>query len=200
MLGNRIGNDKPKLMRIKELTHKAMSGEISFRAALDERMRIALPTKFDVETFAKENCPSLFTHGVEDLVGTLLGRKKDVFILSGGFRDLIIPFATHLGIPDDNVFAVEVKWDEDTGVCLGIDDERSNGFATSKLGGAKRIALKRFSKNSSVVVGDGYTDYELYRGGIASNFVAYTEHVRRQAVIDVAPYCAESIADLERLL
>jgi phosphoserine phosphatase len=43
--------------------------------------------------------------GIPELVKKLQGRGTDVFLVSGGFREIINPVAETLGIPRDHVFA-----------------------------------------------------------------------------------------------
>ncbi len=43
--------------------------------------------------------------GVARLVSTLRLRGIEVYLISGGFRELTLPIAAHLGIPKANVFA-----------------------------------------------------------------------------------------------
>ncbi len=72
-----------------------MNGECSFKEGLEARLKIASPTLADLEKFCQKYCPSDFSAGMEDLVAELHKSGHEVFILSGGFRDLILPFARY---------------------------------------------------------------------------------------------------------
>jgi phosphoserine phosphatase len=48
---------------------------------------------------------SLLTPGIPELVKLLQSQSKDVFLVSGGFRQVIHPIAESLNIPVDHVFA-----------------------------------------------------------------------------------------------
>ena len=41
-----------------------------------------------------------------------------MYLISGGFRELLLPIAAHLGIPKDRVFANRMhwQWDDETGM------------------------------------------------------------------------------------
>ena len=65
----------------------------------------------------------------------------------------------------------------------------------SKIEGAKRVA-HLFAGKETIAVGDGFTDYMLYKEGLAQQFVAYVEHAAREKVIAVAPVTASSAAKL----
>mmetsp|Transcript_22895 Transcript_22895/g.57860 ORF Transcript_22895/g.57860 Transcript_22895/m.57860 type:complete len:260 (+) Transcript_22895:523-1302(+) len=175
-----------KMRQIAEWTDKGMNGECSFKEGLEARLRIASPTASDIDRFCQLYCPSSFSRGFPELVAELQKQGKQVFILSGGFRDLILPFARYLSIPDDNVFAVEINWDAD-GNFVSLDD--TNGFSLSKLEGAERIK-HRFANGATIAVGDGFTDYKLFSSGICTDFIAYTEHAAREKVMAVAPRLA----------
>ena len=43
-------------------------------------------------------------------------------------------------------------------------------------------------KGKIIAIGDGYTDYELKREGVADTFIAYTEHIARDLVIKNADF------------
>jgi len=55
-----------------------------------------------------------FTHctpqGIERLVKLLQRRGVAIYLISGGFREIIIPIANLLGIPKENVFANRMNW------------------------------------------------------------------------------------------
>jgi D-3-phosphoglycerate dehydrogenase len=44
------------------------------------------------------------------------------------------------------------------------------------------------------VVGDGYADYEIREAGLAQAFVAFTENVKREKVMEKADYIAEDFS------
>ena len=43
-----------------------------------------------------------------------------------------------------------------------------------------------------IVVGDGYTDYEIKKCGVADTFIAFTENISRQSVIEKADIVANN--------
>ncbi|CAD7971682.1 unnamed protein product [Amoebophrya sp. A120] len=194
-----LADDPLKEKKMKEIaawTEKGMNGECSFKEGLEARLKIASPTLADLEKFCQKYCPSDFSAGMEDLVAELHKSGHEVFILSGGFRDLILPFARHLHVPDENVFAVEINWDSE-GRFDSLNE--TNGFAVSKLDGAAKIQ-HRFADGRTVAIGDGFTDYKLYESGICADFIAYTEHAARDKVIAVAPRCAPDAVTLWKYL
>ena len=98
MLGEGLANDPEKERKISEIedwTNRGMNGEISFKEGLEARLRIAAPKKRDLDHFCVKFCPKDITNGMTNLIKDLMSAGKKVFILSGGFSDLIIPFARY---------------------------------------------------------------------------------------------------------
>ncbi|MFZ9035916.1 MAG: HAD-IB family phosphatase [Francisellaceae bacterium] len=187
--------DPRQMNEIIRLTDAGMSGQMPFDQALAARFSIARPTTAALSGFVERYCPDAITTGMLDLIQSLKSQGVAVFIISGGIEAAILPFARFLGIDQNHVFAVRLLWDS-RGQFSAIDN--SNGFASSKQEGARRIC-DRF-KGRSVIIGDGMTDYALYHAGLVDDFIAYTEHVTRQPVVDVAPHIAKDVNRLKRIL
>ena len=67
----------------------------------------------------------------------------------------------------------------------------------------KALEDKSWYKNwdkPSILIGDGFTDLQIYQAGMVDTFIAYTQHAKRQVVIDSAPYQADNIKDLKTIL
>jgi len=202
MLQEVMANDpkcQEKLAQIEDLTKQGMNGEISFREGLEARLRIAEPTTKDIDNFVKKHCPAGFSPGAPELVRDLKAAGKEVLIISGGFKDLIVPFAKYLDISSNKVFAVEIEWDKDTGAVKKLDPN-NNGFLESKVEGSRRVQQNvdglQTANGPIAAIGDGYTDYQLYAQGIADTFVAFTQFAKREKVTSVAPQCVGSMEEL----
>ncbi|KAG8226792.1 hypothetical protein J437_LFUL002838 [Ladona fulva] len=93
-----------------------------------------------------------------ELITTLHQRKVPVYLISGGFRSLILPAAKELSIPPENVYANRLKFYFD-GEYAGFDEEQP----TSRSGG-KGIVIEKLKKQYGyqrlVLIGDGATDLE----------------------------------------
>ncbi|MCH93142.1 phosphoserine phosphatase chloroplastic-like, partial [Trifolium medium] len=72
--------------------------------------------------------------GIEELIQKLKANHKHVYLISGGFRQMINPVASILGIPQENIFANELLFGS-SGQFLGFDENeytsRSGGKATA---------------------------------------------------------------------
>jgi phosphoserine phosphatase len=103
---------EPKLKaRIEHLTKEAMLGRLDFRDALQKRLELLRPTRKDFQNIGLHYIKNTFP-GAKELITFLKQRQKQVYIVSGGFKTAILPFAAHLGIPEHNVFANEVVFDK----------------------------------------------------------------------------------------
>ena len=57
--------------------------------------------------------------------------------------------------------------------------------------------VKNLNLNGTIIViGDGYTDYEIKKHKYADIFIAYTEHVNRIKVSNLADYKSNSFSDI----
>ena len=94
------------------MTSKAMGGGIGFREALEMRLQVMQPTRQAVEEYVANNPPKL-SPGIKELVVALRGAGKTVYLVSGGFRQMIAPTAELLDVPLHNVFANLILFNED---------------------------------------------------------------------------------------
>lgn len=187
--------DNPEGMaRIEAITREGMEGKIDFAQSLSRRLEIAAPTLADVQGFAAKN-QDLWTPGLQTLIASLIDRGVIVRIVSGGLRESILPFGAQVGIPPEQVHAVSLLWDAD-GRFAGIDPNDS--FSQSKVKGV--APLIDAWPGPRVAVGDGMTDYHLKRDGFVDHFIAYTENVRRDAVVALGTPEAASASQLKEHL
>lgn len=179
---------------VSAITHQGMCGDISFAESLTRRLAMATITKNQVQAFAQQVCDYL-TPGIEVLCHRLKQTGWDIWIMSGGLKEIILPCAKRLGISPNNVGAVEVRWG-DQGACLGLDS--SHPFNVSKVAGAASRGL--CFPESSVAVGDGITDYALFEQGVVTHFIAYSEHKQHAPVLRLAPCVAKNVHQLTKQL
>ncbi len=179
-----------KKAEIAALTDQAMTGQVDFGTALRRRLELLALNRSHVETL---------TDRILDEASASIRRNVDfferhaerVYILSGGFREVIAPLAARLGIAADHVLANDLIYD-DEGRVTGVDDanplSRDNG---------KPEVIKALNLAGPVVmVGDGWTDAEVKLAGAADRFYAFTEVVSRQKVIEVADATAASLDEV----
>jgi phosphoserine phosphatase len=179
---------------VAAMTAAAMGGNVSFRDALENRLRVMQPTRDSVEAFVKNNPPKL-SPGIKDLFDALRRDGKTVYLVSGGFRHMINPVADALDVPRSNVFANDLRFSDTDGSYESFNPEEF----TSKAGG-KAEAVKHIKKTDghSVMgmVGDGATDLESRAPGGADVFVGYGGVQVRDAVANGADWFVTDFQDI----
>ncbi len=175
------------LQKIKAITDLGMEGKLSFRESLEQRLEILKANK--------SHLPELIDR-LSLQVSESFKRNKEfvqhyadqIIILSNGFRDFIVPIVEPYGIKAEHVYANEFVYDLN-GNIVGFD--RDN-VLSSNNGKPKKIEALKL-KGEVVVIGDGYTDFEIKKAGIAHKFYAFTENVKRANVLENADHEAPNL-------
>nr|WP_269140568.1 phosphoserine phosphatase SerB [Archaeoglobus neptunius] len=160
---------------VSELTEKAMRGEISFKEALEERVKLlqGLP----VEVLEKIYSRIRLTEGAKELVRSLKEAGYKVAVVSGGFSYFTDRLKEELGL--DYAFGneLEVKDGKLTGRIKGrIIDAKEKARIVEEI--AKKEGI---SPENVVAVGDGANDrLMIERAGLGIAFNA------KEALKDIA--------------
>jgi D-3-phosphoglycerate dehydrogenase len=177
------------VQEIVDLTNKGMNGEMSFADGLRQRIDLLKAKRSHIDeliTFLRTKVSDSFKRNQHFLTEN----TDQIFIVSSGFKEFIVPIATELGIRADHVYANEFRFDEDDNI-IGIDE--SNVLSTD--GGKIKLLESLKLEGEVYAIGDGYTDYQLKESGLASRFYAFTENVERPKVMAVADHIATSFDD-----
>jgi len=180
---------------VKAMTRNAMGGDLTFRKALADRLELIKPRRQQIETIL--SIPGLIrlTDGMKELVDELKARNIDVYLISGGFHELIDPIAKMLDIPLSNVHANRLVYYFD-GRYAGFD----HSCPTSESGGKPRVINKlKNSKNYQkvVMIGDGMTDMECQKPkGPADAFIGFGGNVTRPKVKQNADWFVDNFDEL----
>uniref|UniRef100_A0A1D1YHR5 phosphoserine phosphatase n=2 Tax=Anthurium amnicola TaxID=1678845 RepID=A0A1D1YHR5_9ARAE len=178
---------------VAEWTARAMTGSVPFEEALAARLSLFNPSSSQLQDFLEKRPPRI-SSGIDELIKILKLRKTDVYLISGGFRQMIEPVALHLGIPQENIFANRLLFGN-SGEFLGFDTKES----TSRSGG-KATAVQHIRKvhkyNTLIMIGDGATDLEAKKPGGADLFICYAGVLLREAVATKADWLIFNFEDL----
>ena len=178
---------------VRRLTYLAMTGELSFAKALRERVAC-----LDIDQTKIDACIALMRQSVsssfQQHVETIQAHADNIYVISGGFREIIVPIVTEFGVHPQHVFAN--TFHQQAGRVVGIDTNNVLAQDQGKVTLLASLALPR----PIVMVGDGMTDYTVYAMGQADRFFAYTEHVQRTSVIAKANEQAGNIAVVLRAI
>ncbi|KAF7838529.1 phosphoserine phosphatase, chloroplastic [Senna tora] len=178
---------------VAEWTARAMGGSVPFEDALAARLSLFSPSLSQVQNFLEQRPPRL-SPGIQELVEKLKANHIHVYLISGGFRQMINPVASILGIPQENIFANQLLFGS-SGEFLGFDKNEP----TSRSGG-KATAVQQIRKvhgyKALAMIGDGATDLEARRPGGADLFICYGGVQLREAVAAKADWLVFNFKDL----
>ena len=179
--------------KVAALTAQAMGGSMPFHEALALRLSAMRPTQQQVAEML-ERQPLQLTPGVADLIGALHRRSRHVYLVSGGFRQMIEPIAAQVGVRRERIYANTLLFGADGSFEGHLDSE-----PTSRAGGkAKVVASLRAQHGYTTVVmiGDGATDMEArdVPGG-ADAFIGFGGVVAREKVRAGADWFVTDFAD-----
>jgi len=182
-----LNNNANKIKNIEEITNNAMNGKIDFRDALAKRLNIL--------KFKKNNLKNFINHIKTKISRSFISNQKfikenDVYIVSGGFKEIIEPIVQPFGINSNKIFANSFIFEND----LAIDFDKNEIMAgeTGKVDVLSHLNLNK----KIIVIGDGYTDYQMKKMGKADLFIAYIESIKRKNVIKNADFTANSFNEI----
>ena len=176
-----------RLQKLSDLTNSGMAGDLSFRESLEQRLALL--------NAEEQHLPKLVDR-LRSKVSISFIRNREffeenhenIYIISNGFKEFIVPIVKEFGIKEENVFANTFRPD---------DNGKLNSFDTTNVlssNNGKVEMLKRLDLQGDVyVIGDGYTDYEIKAAGLANKFYAFTENVERGNVLEKADHITPSL-------
>ena len=178
------------IQEIKDVTDLGMEGKISFRESLKRRIEVLEAHKDDLPELI-DRLSSRVSASFKRNKEFITKNKENIFILSNGFKDFIVPIVAHYGIKPDHVYANDFTYD-DEGKIVGFNEEN---LLSSNNGKPKQIESLKL-EGEVFVIGDGYNDYEIKAAGLAKEFYAFTENIRRESVIEKADHVAPSFDEI----
>ncbi len=165
--------------QVQAITERAMRGEIDFTESLRERVATLAGLQDDVFRGAQQAVR--VTRGADELVRGVHAAGGTVGVVSGGFHEVLDPFAERLGLDHCRANRLEVVDGVLTGRVLGdVVDAHAKAVALREWAGADAVPIVR-----TVAVGDGANDLEMMR--VAGLSVAFDAKplVREQADVAV---------------
>jgi len=179
--------DREKIyQQIEDYTNASMEGRLSFAESLAARVKLLEATR--------DHLKQLITH-LKKKVSTSFSRNSiffknhadEVLIVSGGFKEFIIPVVTEYHIKKENIYANTFVFN-DEGKIIGYD--KNNPL--SQEGGKVKLLRELNLQGDIFGIGDGYSDFQLKESGIIKKFFAYTENIERKSVAERADHVTPS--------
>jgi phosphoserine phosphatase len=161
-----IGKRAGKEAEIREITERAMRGELDFEASL--RARVALLSGLPESVLDEVRGEILLTPGARTLVSTLKKLGHSVAVVSGGFTSVIEPILQELEITHYRANTLEIVNGKLTGNIVGdVIDRAAKATALREF-----AALEGVSIEQTIAIGDGANDLDMIAAaglGIAFN-------------------------------
>ena len=185
-------NETKLINDIINITNDAMNGKIAFSDALIERILLLKAKKEhlkEVIAIAKSNITDSFIQNRNFFKENAL----NCYIISGGFVEIIYPILKPFNIPKKNIFANKFLYDKNDNI-LSIDKNNPLSQNLGKVKVAKKISGKK------IIIGDGYTDYEVKKFGGADKFIQFSENINRISLNPYADYIAYNFDTVKKYI
>lgn len=152
--------------QVKDLTNKAMNETGVTPDLYQQRMLLVKPSRHKLIELGQE----YFLRRAPDIISVIDVFKalhKNLFVLSAGLNPSVKIFAALLNIPEENVFAVDVTFDEQGNY---VDYDHTSLLTTHN---GKRAIIEKLKEQHPRIlsIGDGMNDYEAH--AIVDRFVGY---------------------------
>lgn len=159
---------KGKEWRVGVLTEKAMNGELDLAEVYGKRLQAIRPTRGQLKAIEDRYWETLVPDA-QAVIAALRFLNKQVFIVSGGLAEAVRGFGKRLGVPGENIQAVELEYNQLSGQWWRYDlpDTRARqtyldyneGPLTVSSGKPDIIrALANGKPGRRLMVGDGVSD------------------------------------------
>lgn len=189
-------NPKKKeiLDEIVSICDLGMEGKIPFQESLRRRLQLIVVNKKHLSRLIQK-LKNNITPSILKNRQFFLEHHKNIYIISGAFKECIIPITRQFDINDDHILANTFMYDT-RGNIIGVDTTNPLAYKHGKAKAVQKLQLKC----TIYVLGDGYTDYEIKKLGAADYFVAFTENVKRSNVIKNADYVVKNFEEFLQLI
>ena len=186
--------DKDHIVKkISNITNQAMSGLMDFPTALEQRLEILSIANETIKRVTSE-IMTLVSDSFTEHKDFIKDNASNIWIISGGFTDVIAPIVESYGISENHVLANKFTLDGEK--VIGCDKDN---FLFQDKGKIKAINSVE-TLNPRIMIGDGYTDLEVYLEGACEEFICYTENISRKTVLDNTKYSASSFGEILDIL
>ena len=178
---------------IEKITNMGMDGKISFSESLERRIKLINSTREDIKS-TLEILENRITESFLRNENFLKKNSENIFIVSSGFHELIDPIVLRFGIKKEHIYANNFLFKDKN--IVGFD--KNNPLSRSK--GKVEIIKNLNLEGKVLVIGDGYTDYEIKKEGYADSFFLFTENIKRDSIVKSADYLLKSLDQLFKII
>ena len=181
---------KGKEQRVGLLTQKAMDGDLDLEEVYGKRLQAIRPTRGQLKAI-EERYWETIVPDVQAVLDALRFLKKEVFIISGGLAEPVKGFGQRLGVPSQNIRAVELEYNELSGDWWRYYEpqtQHTHTYLDYQVGpltvsSGKPTMIKELAGNlpgRRLMIGDGMSD--LVTREVVDLFAGFGGVVARQKV------------------
>ncbi|GIW60368.1 MAG: phosphoserine phosphatase [Patescibacteria group bacterium] len=167
-----------------------MEGQISFRQSLQQRLQLFTSTRSAIFQLI-----SILQNSISASIlpyhSWFQAHSSQIYIISGGFQDYILPVVQEFHILPSHVLANKFVFDSHNQI-IGFELENP----LSQPGGKALAVQKLQLANPVYIVGDGYTDYQIKESQPQFKFIVFTENISRDTVIAKADFQAHNWSEV----
>lgn len=178
--------------RIQPLTEKAMNGELTLDEVFAKRLEIIQPQREDLIQLGELYRTNLSPF-VQHVVHGLQKKHYELAIMSGGYKEAILPLGQLLSIPSENIYANSLQFDE-----AGNYQDFDHSCPLWKEKGKKEIITHLKLSSPKILVGDGMSD--ALAKDVVDLFIGYGGVKNRNTVREIADEYIEDMRELLPLL
>ncbi len=154
---NELARISGKKTEVAELTKRAMDGEIALEEVFGRRLEIIRPRHRDLGRISRLYIENL-APDAKETIQALQDLGVNVCLITGGYREAILPLAEYVGISEGDVYANELFFRR--GRYAGFDE--SNPLSRD---GGKRKVIEKFRASNGIwgpvaIVGDSVSELE----------------------------------------
>ena len=180
--------------KISNITNQAMEGKLDFKSALKQRVQMLKIHKEDISKVTAVLSGRVSKSFAKNK-NRLLSLSDRIYIISGGFKEIIIPIVQKFGIDKDKVFANEFTYDENNFIS-GINEASLLSYSDGKIRALKKIDIS----SGAYIIGDGSTDLEMKQVDGVIAFICFTENIDRISISSQADYIASNLDEVFRII
>lgn len=143
---------------VEGLTKAAMNGEILFEDVFSKRLEIIQPRKEDLETIGRQYLEAITPYAPE-IIELLQRVGTTVWLISGGYDEVIYPLADYVGISRDHILANHLFFSVD-GTYQGYDATNPLCRQFGKRACIKHLKEEVKITRKTAIIGDGVSEVE----------------------------------------
>ena len=179
--------DRNKILEeIRHITYLGIEMKISFSESLRKRLELLHGNRSHLQLLNKRLHKKVSV-SISRNMNFFKNFHEQIYVVSGGFKEFILPITRDYQIYDENVFANTFIFDDEDNI-IGFDETNMLAQENGKITLLKQLKLS----GDVYVIGDGYTDYQIREAGLANKFYAFTENIERDSILDKADHVTPS--------